>query len=486
MKNVHGSSTRPLLDSSRDIHVAGGAVTPPVAPERQADTLLRIQSAVLSHERFAAAAAALANEIAAGFGVDCVYVGMLEGDAVEVVAVSHSGAPAQHAGHLRALSNAMHEAVEQAAIVVFPAPPAGQPRVTVAHAELDRQSGGWYCTIPLATAGRVFGALCLQRARDDALSAGEIAACEHVACLIGPILRLHRAGERSWHKRLRETAHSGWTRIAGSGHWLTKASVVTLAAAAAAILFFPVEYWVGATARIEGSVQRVLVAPVDGFVGKVAVRPGDRVAAGQALVELAEQDLQLERRKWESELAQHENARHAALARGERGQYAVNQAKADGARAQLALVEEQLTRARVTAPFDGIVIKGDLTQSIGAPVQRGQVLLTVAPANEYRLIVEVDERDITDVQQGAAGALALAALPQNARTFRVARITPVAIARDGRNFFEVEGTLAGLPSSVQPGLQGVAKIQAGRRSLAWIWTHRFTDWLRLTLWTWRI
>src|SRR5262249_3390387 len=182
----------------------------------------------------------------------------------------------------------------------------------------------------------------------------------------------------------------------------------------------------------------------------------------------------------------HENAQHAAFARADRAQYVVNEAKAEGARAQLALIEQQLDRARIRAPFDGVVIKGDLTQSLGAPVQRGETLLTVAPANEFRLIVEVDERDIPDVHPGAAGALALAALPQNARDFKVARITPVATARDGHNFFEVEGALAGLPASVQPGLQGVAKIQSDPRSLAWIWTHRLVDWLRLTPWSWRI
>ena len=86
----------------------------------------------------------------------------------------------------------------------------------------------------------------------------------------------------------------------------------------------------------------------------------------------------------------------------------------------------------------------------------------------------------------AQSSTALAALPDSAIPFRVSRITPIATARDGRNFFEVEGALEGLPASAQPGLQGIAKIQSGRRSLAWIWTHRFTDWMRLKLWSWRI
>ena len=29
-----------------------------------------------------------------------------------------------------------------------------------------------------------------------------------------------------------------------------------------------------------------------------------------------------------------------------------------------------------------------------------------------------------------------------------------------------------------------AEIEAGERSLLWIWTHRFTDWLRLKSWEW--
>ena len=150
-------------------------------------------------------------------------------------------------------------------------------------------------------------------------------------------------------------------------------------------------------------------------------------------------------------------------------------------------MDQQLTRSRVRAPFAGIVIKGDLSQSLGAPVQRGEVLLTIAPADEFRLIVEVDERDIGDVQPGQSGQLALAALPNSTLDFRVERVTPVASSKEGRNFFEVEGTFdAAAAKSLRPGLQGVAKIKAVDQPLAWIWTHRFVDWLRITVWSWGV
>lgn len=454
------------------------------APRRDMAAILRIQASVLSRSTLHEAATALAVEFATEFGLDRVCVGLLEAGAVRVVAYSNRG-ETQDAVHARPVRDAMEEAIEQHATVGVRIADDARTFITMAHARLAHHRGATaVCTIPLAIAGQVYGALTLERERDATISADEIALWEHVACMVAPVLRLHHARELPWHLRAREQAARLRERLVGPGHWPIKAVSVGSIAALAGVLLVPVDYWVGATARIEGSVQRVLAAPVDGFVGQVQVRPGDVVKADQVLMELADQDLQLERRKWESELAQHENNQSTALARADRAEFAVSQAKAESARAQLALIDEQLARVKVRAPFDGIVIKGDLTQSLGAPVQRGQALITVAPAEQFRLVVEVDERDIPDVKIGAEGALALAALPEQTTAFRVARITPVATARDGRNFFEIEGRLDAMPRAVQPGLQGVAKIHAGEHNLAWIWTHRLVDWARLKLWAW--
>ena len=168
-------------------------------------------------------------------------------------------------------------------------------------------------------------------------------------------------------------------------------------------LFIPVSYRIGAPARIEGAVQRIVAAPLDGYLAKAHVRPGDSVRAGDLLVELADQDLLLEQRRWEGALAQHENGYAAALARADRAQFVITQGKAGEARAQLDLVRQQLSRTRLLAPIDGIVIKGDLSQGLGAPVQRGDSLITIAPAEQYRLIINVDERDIAGVAPGQRG-----------------------------------------------------------------------------------
>lgn len=450
-----------------------------------AAAVLQFYATVVSHERFSVAATAFAGEMASALHFDRVSVGFVDRGYARLVAISHSADLESETDLVRAIGEAMDEALEQDTTIVHPAPAGERPAITLAHALLVRRHGGSACTIPLVSNGRAFGAVTLQRFTGSAPDRDHIAACEHLACLVGPVLDLKRNNERPWHSRVRERLRADWLRLRAPGSVRFKAAVYGSLLLLGVLLFLPVDYHVSAPARLEGSIQRVLVAPADGFLRRVHVRPGDAVTEGQVLVELAEQDLELERRKRASEVAQHENAYVAAMARTDRAQFAINQAKASEARAQLDLVEEQLSRSRLQAPFDGIVIKGDLSQSLGAPVQRGETLLTIAPAREFRLIVEVDERDVAHVASGQRGQLALAALPSGTFAFHVERVTPVAIAREGRNFFEVVGTLdAAAAGGLRPGLEGVAKVHAGDRTLAWIWTHRFVDWMRIALWSW--
>ena len=111
------------------------------------------------------------------------------------------------------------------------------------------------------------------------------------------------------------------------------------------------------------------------------------------------------------------------------------------------------------------------------------MLFEIAPLDGYRIIVQVDERDIADVAVGQRGRLALSALPGRPLPLVVERITPLATAEDGRNYFRIEAALEEPFDALRPGMEGVAKIDAGRRRLLWIWTHEMFDWLRLRTWS---
>jgi multidrug efflux pump subunit AcrA (membrane-fusion protein) len=157
-------------------------------------------------------------------------------------------------------------------------------------------------------------------------------------------------------------------------------------------------------------------------------------------------------------------------------------AQANQARAQLDLVLNKLERVHVTAPFDAVVVKGDLSQLLGSPLEQGKVLFELAPLDSWRVILKVDERDIGHVAQGAAGELVLASLPGSSWPFTVKKVTPVSVAEEGRNFFRVEAELGAQAPKLSPNMEGVAKVAAGQRSLLWIWTHPLLDWLRLAWW----
>jgi hypothetical protein len=47
---------------------------------------------------------------------------------------------------------------------------------------------------------------------------------------------------------------------------------------------------------------------------------------------------------------------------------------------------------------------------------------------------------------------------------------------------DLEAQVQGAPERLRPGMEGIGKVVVGERSLLWIWTHGFVDWLRLTLW----
>jgi RND family efflux transporter MFP subunit len=244
------------------------------------------------------------------------------------------------------------------------------------------------------------------------------------------------------------------------------------------------QYRVAAKTNIEGAVQRAAVAPFEGYVAESRVRAGDRVKQGQVLCRLDDKDLQLERTRWTAERDQSERKYRQAMSVQDRAAMAVTAAQVEQAQAQLSLAEEKIARATLVAPFDGIVVSGDLSQLLGTPVEQGKVLFEIAPLDAYRVILSVDERDIAFISVGQKGELALSGIPYEKMPFLVKLVTPVSSSQEGRNFFRVEAQITANSERLRPGMEGVGKVSVGDRRLIWIWTHSLVDWLRLWTWKW--
>lgn len=439
---------------------------------------------VLSHDELQQAAAALVSQLASHLAAERVSLGWLVDGETRLLALSHGALPDSGSDTARRLSAALAECIAQKESVHYPASPGSPPQIVLAHQAIQRHTGGRVFSLPLAQAGEVLGAVLVEGVPDTESPLSATGEIEHQLALVAPYLAALQQNERGLRRHALDKFRQARERLRREHSALRRRLGLAAIIALLLALLAPWPYHIEGKATIEGEIQRVIVAPADGFLKDVLVRPGDQVAAGQLLLELADQELQSERRKWESDLAQHQNAYAAALARADRASLVINQARADEARARLDMVDQELGRSRIEAPFAGTVVAGELSPALGAPVKRGVPLLTLVPGERYRVVIQIDERDIGDARVGQSGRVALSALPWSAQDIRVTRITPMASAVAGANVFAVEAEFVGTVSGLRPGLQGVAKLEAGHLPPLWAWSKRSAAWVALRLWSW--
>lgn len=446
--------------------------------------VLELVAVCLGHEHATAAATALATELANRLPCERVSIGFVEGNHVHVRALSHSAEIGKKSSLVAAISAAMEEAIGQRDALVYPALE-GSGQILRAHSELAAYNGsGTVCTVPFGLPEKMLGALTLERTSAVPFDAKSVALCQHIAAMTGPILEGKRREDRWLHRRLWDSARQLLGRLFGAHHLGLKLATLSLCGVALFLAIATDDYRVSANATLEGSVQRAVVAPIAGYVAEAKVRAGDTVVEGQLLTRLDDRDLKLERLRRIGEREQYRRALRKSQAAYERTEVMILESQIDQTEAQIALLDAQLARVRLEAPFDGVVVSGDLSQSLGSPVERGAVLFEIAPLDSYRVILSIDEQDVAEISSEQKGILALAGMPSEQLELVVERVTPVAAVSDGRNQFRVEARLESTVPALRPGMQGVAKVEIGQRRLVWIWTHRLLDWMRLAVWNW--
>lgn len=447
-------------------------------------TALELLGGALDHEGFEAAAMATVTSLALRTKCSRVSLGFRDGKATAVKVISHTAQFGQQMNLVNCLGGAMDEALDQRSVILYPAA-VDQLLATSAHAELSRmQHDGQVLTVPLLVGENFVGAITFERQPDSPFESETIELLEQVTSVVGPLLEEKRQNDRWIGFKVIDSLRLQVARLFGPAHLVRKLIAAAIVIALALLVLIRPIYRVDADARIEGLVRRAIVAPYDGFIKEADARAGDTVKEGQVMATLEDRDLLLERLKWVTERQQHMFEYDKALASRQPATINVVKAQIEQADAQIKLLDEQLARIKLRSSISGLVISGDLSQMIGAAVQRGQLLFEVAPLESYRVILNVDEREIGRVEPGQQGDLIVSALPNETLAFKVDKITPIADAEAGRNFFRVEGLLTSNPAHLRPGMEGIGKIEIGRRSLGWIWLHPLVDWLRVWSWRW--
>ncbi|MFC3616291.1 efflux RND transporter periplasmic adaptor subunit [Lutimaribacter marinistellae] len=497
---LKGSDDAGVQQALRDAHWAAGWLSAQLwqdaardgeARLRRAGVALDILAVAGEHRKPAAAAMAVVNEVQTILDCDQVSIGLIKrrrsAPKMRLLAMSYSAWFRKRSGLAEGIETAMEEAWDQNASVSHPPLERIARAVSVAHGEHVRRSRTSHMiTVPLSDEDGPIGAMtCERRDTDKPFDEDTLLLAEAVAALVGPMLALKAHNARWFGGRIVDGVLHVLDVVLGPRHlsWKLLTIVLALLVFAAATVKGP--FRVQADAVLRGQEMRAVVAPFAGFIDDAPLRAGDMVAAGDLLVRLDDSDLRLEELRWRSEIDRLISQAREAQAQYDRAQVALLEAQLSQARAQLALAQAELERTRLIAPIDGVIVSGDLSQKLGAPVQLGEVLFEIAPPDRYRVDIYVDERDLPHVETGQPGRLSLAGQPSEGVPFATTRITPIAEIRETRNTFRVEGLLDTTPVGLRPGMEGVAKIEVGRELMVWVWSRRLIDWVRRTLWTWQ-
>jgi RND family efflux transporter MFP subunit len=455
-------------------------------------SVLDVMVLVNAEKRFYAAGLAFCNGLANRFNCDRVSLGWVEGGYIRLRTISRTERFDRTMVAAQALETAMEESFDQDEEVLWPAPEHSS-LITKDHAQFAADHRcGHLCSLPLRLEDKPLAVLTCER-QQKPFSETEVRqlrlACDQAIRRLSEL----KAQDRWFGARWTQTSKEQMAKLVGPEH--TWAKVLSLlGVAAVVVLLLPIF-----TYRVEGNfVVRsddvsYLTAPYDAYIREVPVRPGDPVKAGGVLLRLDTADLELEEASALAEVNRYLREVEKARADAESlrlnnkapslAEMKIAQALAEQARARLDLVRYRLSQSQIKAPFEGVLVEGDLRQRVGAPVKQGEALFKVARIDTQYVEAEIPERDVHEILNRTEGEVAFVAQPKLKYPVRVIRIEPAAVAKEGKNAFNVRAAFAGpIQPWWRPGMSGVCKLDVEKRTLLWILTHRTVDFLRLWLW----
>jgi len=264
--------------------------------------------------------------------------------------------------------------------------------------------------------------------------------------------------------------------------WLRKAVFATIAGLVAFLAFGTLPHNVSSPAVLVPGTAQNFSAPLDAVLRTAPVVSGDKVSRGDLLCRFDTTDLELEEARLQSDVEVLQMRHKAALADDLAVQTALLDTQIRQAESKLAIVERDIVRSAIHAPFDGIVLFGDLRDRVGDQVVKGDTLFRLSPDRNWKLELEVPESQITFLQKGLTGRFASHARPEETHEFAISRIRPSAEERDKAIVYVVEAAVDFELDWILAGMEGVARIESGNKPAWWVVFHGALDRMRLNFW----
>ena len=445
-------------------------------------TVLDLMVPVNAEARFLAALLALCNGVAARLGCDRVSVAWMERGYLRLKTMSRTEKFDRQMQAAQLLEAAMEECADQDEEIVHPAAD-GASVVSRDHQKYaHEQQVAHLASLPMRDAGKAIAVLTCER-QDRAFTSTELQQVRLLCDQVMPRLATLSRTDRWFGARMAASLREGAAKFLGPERTWAKVAAISGLLILAALFLVRVEYRVEGKFIVRSDALSFVTAPFDGYVEKVSVKPGDALQKGAEIVSLDRTDLLLQKGEAMAQIERYEREAQKAQAVKNLAEMKINEALARQYRAELATLDHRLEAAVLKAPFEGVVVEGDLRERIAAPVKAGEALYKFARLDGLYVEAEVDESDIGEILKSTRAEFAFVSQPKQTFSATVVRVEPAALPKKEKNIFVVRLQPDAAPLDWwRPGMTGLCKITVEKRTLWWIFTHRTTDFLRLKLW----
>ena len=432
---------------------------------------------------FGEAANRLCNELETELAAMRVTLGWRKKGLMELIATNHGGRIRNDTEIAGALGRAMDEAAEQDCEVGVPSiKGVGINRQHKAFSEAHANCQ--ILSMPLRENGEVHGSVTIEYSQDsDGISQERIDALRVVLDLVSPqLVNLYQKsgwiGSRAW-----RSVRQRFASLLGYRHTGWKLLGVSLALTFLLCCVIPIKHTVKAPFLLRTEASADVTAPFSGFIDTVDVNVGDVVRKGQVLLRLDRRELLMQRieLKAQRERSLADSRRYEA--EGDLSQMKLSQLSIEQADAKLTALNYRLDLSEICAPFDGVIVEGDLKERLSSPTQVGEKLMRIVEISDTYGELQVDERDIHFLKKGMEGELAFTSRPEDKFRVSLDSYEPVAVVKETGTAFRVRVNLTDSPESWwRPGMSGVCKVDIENRSVAWVYLHRTWEFVRMKLW----
>lgn len=429
----------------------------------------------------------LTNNLRNKLGAAQIALGLAKKRRVKLLSISGLDEVRPRSPGIAPLAAAMEECLDHAAPIVAQrdggfTDDGATARYRLHRAWHDAAGGSAVASIPLLLDERVLAIVSIRRDGHEAFTTEDIDRITQMVTPFAPALALVREAKRGVWEHTKESINNIAHATIAPRAWGRKALAAAVLAFSAWFCFGTLPYELVVPATLNPSTVRHIAAPSQAVLAETHALPGDPVRAGQLICRFDDREAALEETRLVAELAVAQ--REVQAARGADDPVAAQLASANAAllQTQLDIARTHRARMEIHAPIDGVVIEGDPRHSLGAVIEQGAPLYKIAPLDAWKLELAAPQYAAPDLEPGLAGRFVPNAHPERASAITLARIRPQTEQRDARTVLALEANLNDDQLQLQPGMEGMAKLELGRRPVWWIVLHRARDYLKLNFW----